>query len=105
MHHAIFVILCCFILCSTREHSFRPDRILPSPARTVTVKDGASSAPPKACPSPADMLVREILSRKLRDRRAVVVGSLGSGHLPERQRAGAVPPRSRSCGLATPQND
>src|SRR5262249_19693757 len=50
MHHAIFVILCCFILCSTREHSFRPDRILPSPSRTVTVKDGASSAPPKACP-------------------------------------------------------
>src|SRR5499427_3655395 len=31
---------------------FRPDRILPSPSRTVTVKDGASSAPPKACPSP-----------------------------------------------------
>src|SRR5438132_10806383 len=31
---------------------FRPDRILPSPSRTVTVKDGACSAPPKACPSP-----------------------------------------------------
>src|SRR5262249_53721128 len=31
---------------------FRPDRILPSPSPTVTVKDGASSAPPKTCPSP-----------------------------------------------------
>jgi hypothetical protein len=29
---------------------FRPDRILPSPSRTATVKDGACSAPPKACP-------------------------------------------------------
>ena len=29
---------------------FRPDRILPSPSRAATVKDGASSAPPKACP-------------------------------------------------------
>src|SRR5258708_3543719 len=29
---------------------FRPDRILPSPSRAAAVKDGASSAPPKACP-------------------------------------------------------
>src|SRR5450631_2234632 len=29
---------------------FRPDRIFPSPSRAATVKDGASSAPPKACP-------------------------------------------------------
>jgi phosphatidylserine/phosphatidylglycerophosphate/cardiolipin synthase-like enzyme len=29
---------------------FRPDRIFPSPARAAAVKDGASSAPPKACP-------------------------------------------------------
>ena len=29
---------------------FRPDRILPSPSRAARVKDGASSAPPKACP-------------------------------------------------------
>src|SRR6266496_1555495 len=29
---------------------FRPDRILPSPSRTATVKDGACLAPPKACP-------------------------------------------------------
>jgi len=29
---------------------FRPDRISPSPSRAAAVKDGASSAPPKACP-------------------------------------------------------
>src|SRR6266481_8145454 len=29
---------------------FRPDRILPSSSRAAAVKDGASSAPPKACP-------------------------------------------------------
>src|ERR1017187_7956182 len=29
---------------------FRPDRIFPSPSRAAAVKDGASSAPPKACP-------------------------------------------------------
>src|SRR6266508_4365933 len=29
---------------------FHPDRTLPSPSRAVAVKDGASSAPPKACP-------------------------------------------------------
>ena len=29
---------------------FRPDRILPSPSRAAMVKDGAFSAPPKACP-------------------------------------------------------
>ena len=29
---------------------FRPDRILPSPSRAARVKDGASSAPPKARP-------------------------------------------------------
>src|ERR1700730_7928066 len=29
---------------------FRPDRIFPSPPGAATVKDGASSAPPKACP-------------------------------------------------------
>src|SRR6266404_4835875 len=28
----------------------RPDRIFASPSRTAAVKDGASSAPPKACP-------------------------------------------------------
>jgi hypothetical protein len=31
---------------------FHPDRTLPSPSRAAAVKDGASSAPPKACPSP-----------------------------------------------------
>src|SRR6516165_9737635 len=52
VHHAIFVVLCCFILCSTRAASILPSQpLLPSPSRTVTVKDGASSAPPKACPS------------------------------------------------------
>src|SRR5258705_510445 len=29
---------------------FRPNRIFPSPSRAAAVKDGASSAPPKACP-------------------------------------------------------
>jgi hypothetical protein len=29
---------------------FRPDRIFPSPSRAAAVKDGASLAPPKACP-------------------------------------------------------
>src|SRR5438874_10895316 len=29
---------------------FHPDRTLPPPSRAVAVKDGASSAPPKACP-------------------------------------------------------
>ena len=29
---------------------FRPDRIFPPPSRAPAVKDGASSAPPKACP-------------------------------------------------------
>jgi len=29
---------------------FRPDRIFASPSRAAAVKDGASSAPPKACP-------------------------------------------------------
>jgi len=51
VHHAIFVALCCFILLfdPRREH-FHPDRTLPPPSRAVAVKDGASSAPPKACP-------------------------------------------------------
>jgi hypothetical protein len=29
---------------------FHPDRTLPSPSRAAAVKDGASLAPPKACP-------------------------------------------------------
>src|SRR5256885_10005211 len=29
---------------------FHPDRTLPSPSGAAAVKDGASSAPPKACP-------------------------------------------------------
>jgi hypothetical protein len=29
---------------------FLPDRIFPSPSRVAAVKDGTSSAPPKACP-------------------------------------------------------
>ena len=53
VHHAIFVVLCCLILCSTRAASILSSRpILPSPSRAASVKDGASSAPPKACPSP-----------------------------------------------------
>src|SRR5712671_4650348 len=49
--HAILVVLCIPFFCSTRAASFfRPDRIFPSPSRAAAVKDGASSAPPKACP-------------------------------------------------------
>jgi hypothetical protein len=33
-----------------RRAFFRPDRIFPSPPRAAAVKDGASSAPPKARP-------------------------------------------------------
>jgi hypothetical protein len=33
-----------------REHSSVPTAIFPSPSRAAAVKDGASSAPPKACP-------------------------------------------------------
>jgi hypothetical protein len=35
-----------------REHCSVPTAYYRRPSRTVTVKDGASSAPPKACPSP-----------------------------------------------------
>jgi hypothetical protein len=51
-HHAIFVVLCHSILLfdPRREPFFRPDRIFPSLSRAAAVKDGASSAPPKACP-------------------------------------------------------
>src|SRR6202171_1583787 len=38
-----------FVLPAPRAF-FRPDRIFPSPSRAAAVKDGASSAPPKACP-------------------------------------------------------
>jgi hypothetical protein len=49
--YAILVVLCIPFFCSTRAASFfRPDRIFPSPSRAAAVKDGASSAPPKACP-------------------------------------------------------
>ena len=43
VHHAIFVVLCCFILYvrPAPRAFFRPDRILPSPSRTATVTDGA----------------------------------------------------------------
>jgi hypothetical protein len=60
------IFLSCFVIsffCSSRAAStfhsfvraalqafFRPDRMFPSPSRAVAVKDGASSAPPKACP-------------------------------------------------------
>ena len=50
--HAIFVFLCHSILLfdPRRRAFFRPDRIFPSPSRAAAVKDGASSAPPKARP-------------------------------------------------------
>jgi hypothetical protein len=44
---------CCYFILFVRPAPrafFRPDRISPSPSRAATVKDGASSAPPKACP-------------------------------------------------------
>jgi len=51
-HHAISVVLCHSILLFDlrREHSFVPTAIFASPSRAAAVKDGASSAPPKACP-------------------------------------------------------
>jgi hypothetical protein len=50
-HHSIFscLLLHSFVRPAPRAF-FRPDRILPSPSRAARVKDGASSAPPKACP-------------------------------------------------------
>jgi hypothetical protein len=46
-----FVVLCYFILLfdSRRKHSFVPTAYSIA-ARATAVKDGASSAPPKACP-------------------------------------------------------
>jgi hypothetical protein len=51
-YHGIFVFLCHSILLfdPRRRAFFRPDRIFPSPSRAAAVKDGASSAPPKARP-------------------------------------------------------
>ena len=54
VHHAIFVARCYSILLSFVRPAprafFHPDRTLPSPSRAAAVKDGASLAPPKACP-------------------------------------------------------
>jgi hypothetical protein len=50
-YHAIFVFLCHSILLFDPPRAFfRPDRIFPLPSRAAAVKDGASSAPPKARP-------------------------------------------------------
>jgi len=51
-HHAISVVLRHSILLFDlrRKAFFRPDRTFASPSRAAAVKDGASSAPPKACP-------------------------------------------------------
>src|SRR5271168_2912607 len=38
-----------FFVRSAPRAFFRPDLIFPSPSRAAAVKDGASSAPPKAC--------------------------------------------------------
>jgi hypothetical protein len=50
--NAIFVVLLSFhsFVRPAPRAFFRPDRIFPSPSRAAAVKDGASSAPPKACP-------------------------------------------------------
>jgi hypothetical protein len=52
VRHAILVVLCIpFLLFDPRrEHSSVPTAIFASPSRAAAVKDGASSAPPKACP-------------------------------------------------------
>jgi hypothetical protein len=51
-YHAIFSSFAIPILLfdPRRRAFFRPDRIFPSPSRAAAVKDGASSAPPKARP-------------------------------------------------------
>jgi hypothetical protein len=48
----IFVVLCHSILLfdPRREHSFVPTAYFHRRLRAAAVKDGASSAPPKACP-------------------------------------------------------
>src|SRR4029077_18911146 len=48
--HFCRALLLHFFVRPTPRAFFRPDRILSSPSRTATVKDGACSAPPKACP-------------------------------------------------------
>src|SRR6266481_9739330 len=50
--NAIFVVLCHSILLfdPRREHSFVPTACFHHRPRAAAVKDGASSAPPKACP-------------------------------------------------------
>ena len=52
VHHAIFVARCYSIIFvrPAPPAFFHPDRTLPSPSRAAAVKDGASLAPPKACP-------------------------------------------------------
>jgi hypothetical protein len=50
--NTIFVVLCHSILLfdPRREHSFVPTACFHRRLRAAAVKDGASSAPPKACP-------------------------------------------------------
>src|SRR6476660_5548949 len=50
--HTILSRPCLLILLfdPRREHSSAPTAYWPSPSRAARVKDGASSAPPKACP-------------------------------------------------------
>jgi hypothetical protein len=50
--NVIFVVLCHSILLfdPRREHSFVPTACFHHRPRAAGVKDGASSAPPKACP-------------------------------------------------------
>jgi hypothetical protein len=52
-HHAIFVVLCdsIFLFDPRREHSSIPTAYCRRRRAAAAVKDGASSAPPKACPS------------------------------------------------------
>ncbi len=47
---SFFLLLSILLFDPRRRAFFRPDRIFPSPSRAAAVKDGASSAPPKARP-------------------------------------------------------
>jgi hypothetical protein len=47
---SFFLLLSILLFDPRRRVFFRPDRIFPSPSRAAAVKDGASSAPPKARP-------------------------------------------------------
>jgi hypothetical protein len=99
VHHAIFVVLCCFILCSTRAASIVPSgpHITVARSRTVTVKDGDCSAPPKACPAP--MRARRQAARDRVVYHAMIRGEPAIGH--EQSRANHACIRLNPCRVPT----